>query len=385
MPCHCHRPWSRLREPPDETFNRLDPRRVGPDAGQLGSFRPAAESVPPARVRFATEADAATATPDFQRHVLPLMGRVGCNTRSCHGSFQGQGGLRLSLFGYDFAADRETLLKQDSGRVVLDDPEASKILAKPTLAQPHKGGKRFEADSWAYRLLSRWIEGGARGVNANPVKFDRLEVTPSEVNFTAAGDKVALKVLAHWEDGTVEDVTCLTRFRTNDESIAEVDEDGFVSSRGRGDTHIIAFYDNGVASIPVLRPVSDQTGDRYPSVATASKVDELVVAKLRKLGVVPSPVCTDAEFLRRVGLDLTGTAPTPAEVEAFLSDPDPAKRAKKVDELLARPTYAAWWTTKLCDYTGAAPQTLNAQQWGNLAPRQWYEWINQRGRPERSV
>ena len=54
-------------------------------------FAPGAEGTAPATARFATEAEAADQTPDFQRHVLPLMGRVGCNTRSCHGSFQGQG------------------------------------------------------------------------------------------------------------------------------------------------------------------------------------------------------------------------------------------------------------------------------------------------------
>ena len=38
----------------------------------------------------------------------PLFGRLGCNGRACHGSFQGQGGFRLSLFGYDFKADHES-------------------------------------------------------------------------------------------------------------------------------------------------------------------------------------------------------------------------------------------------------------------------------------
>src|SRR5689334_51701 len=45
---------------------------------------------------------------DFERHVAPLLGRLGCNAAACHGSFKGQGGLRLSLFGQspelDFAA-----------------------------------------------------------------------------------------------------------------------------------------------------------------------------------------------------------------------------------------------------------------------------------------
>jgi hypothetical protein len=315
--------------------------------------------------------------PDFQRHVLPLMGRLGCNTRSCHGSFQGQGGLRLSLFGYDFKADRETLLKDGSKRVLLSAPEDSKILSKPTLGMPHKGGKRMEPESWQYRVLLRWIEGGAKGVDKES-HFERLEVTPSEIVFRQAGEKVALKVIAHWGDGGSEDVTCLTRFRTNDESVAEVSESGVVTSLGAGDTHIVAFYDNGVHAIPVLRPVSDLVGARYPNIPTPTKVDELIVAKLKKLGITPSPTCSDAEFLRRVGLDLSGSLPTPDEVEAFLSDPAPDKRAKKVEELLARPTYAAWWTTKLCDFTGNAPKVLNIQQVGQQAPKQWYDWLYKR-------
>jgi Protein of unknown function (DUF1549)/Protein of unknown function (DUF1553) len=333
------------------------------------------QSIPPARIRF--EPEETKEVPDFQRHVLPLMGRVGCNTRSCHGSFQGQGGFRLSLFGYDFKADRDTLMKSDTKRVDLADAGASKILAKPTLAMPHKGGKRFEPDSWQYRLIERWIEGGAKGVE-NPSHFDRLEVTPTEVVFRGVGEKVALKVVAHWADGGSEDVTCITRFRTNDESIATVDADGLITSVGPGDTHVVAFYDNGVHAVPVLHPVSALSGDKYPEVPTPTKVDELVVAKLRKLGITPSPGCTDAEFLRRVGLDLAGTLPTPDEVEAFLSDPAPDKRVRKVNELLERPTYTAWWTTKLCDYTGDAPKVLNQQQVGQQAPRQWYDWLYKR-------
>ena len=334
-------------------------------------------TIPPARARFGAEG--VEEVPDFQRHVLPLMGRVGCNTRSCHGSFQGQGGLRLSLFGYDFKADRDTLMKDGTGRVDLADAGASKILAKPTLAMPHKGGKRFEPDGWQYRLLERWIEGGAKGVDVEKAtRFDRLEVTPAEIVFRQPGEKVALRVVAHWADGGAEDVTCLTRFRTNDESIAVVDEDGVIASVGPGDTHVVAFYDNGVHAVPVLHPVSALSGEKYPDVPTPTKVDELVVAKLRKLGITPSPTCTDEEYLRRISLDLTGTLPTPVEIEAFLAVSSPEKRSKKVEELLARPSYAAWWTTKLCDYTGASPKLFPAMQFGNQVPRQWYDWISKR-------
>jgi hypothetical protein len=136
-----------------------------------------------------------------------------------------------------------------------------------------------------------------------------------------------------------------------------------------------------VIAVPVIRPVSDKVGDKYPQVATPTRIDELVVQKLRKLGVVPSDVSTDAEFLRRVSLDLTGTLPTAAEVEQFLADSSPTKRADKIEQLLATPAYAAWWTTKLCDWTGNNDTRLNQNQIGGNrggASQQWYDWINDR-------
>lgn len=337
----------------------------------------AAEMVRPIRERY-TPAEVEE-VPDFQRHVLPLMGRLGCNGRACHGSFQGRGGFRLSLFGYDFKMDHEALLKEGSGRVDRETAEASKILQKPTLTSPHKGGKRMEEDSWQYRVLLRWVEGGAKSVE-QPVAFEKLEVAPAEVQFQKAGETVQLQVIAHWADGTTEDVTCISRFRTNDESIAEINEDGLVTCKGPGDAHVVAFYDNGVAVTQTILPVSEQVGAKYPEVATPTAIDRLVLTKLKKLGVVPSEVCSDTEFLRRVSLDMTGSLPTPAEVEAFAADSSPNKREAKVDELLARPTYAAWWTSKLCDLAGVTPRNLNVGMgnFQNDMARHFYEWIYKR-------
>jgi hypothetical protein len=335
----------------------------------------ASDSLPPLSARFAD--DQGVEIPDFQRHVLPLLSRLGCNGRSCHGSFQGQGGFRLSLFGYDFASDHAALLADDQGRVDVEAPELSLILEKPTLTQPHEGGQILGYDTWQYRVIERWIESGALPA-AQEATFDRLEVLPQEIVFQADGQAIPLRAIAHWSDGTVEDVTCLTRFQTNDESIATVDATGLVTSVGLGDTDIVAFYDNGVVSTQVIRPVSDRIGDAYPEVAAPTEVDRLVVAKLEKLGIIPSEVCTDEEFLRRVSLDLTGSLPTPREVRAFVADSDPDKRASKVDELLERPTYAAWWTNFLCDITGASPRNLNGTALPNEMARQWYDWIYQR-------
>ena len=337
---------------------------------------PAAEMVQPISQRF-SQADVQE-VPDFQRHVLPLMGRLGCNGRACHGSFQGQGGFRLSLFGYDFKMDHDALHKAGSHRVDVENADASKIIQKPTLSMPHKGGKKLEEGSWQYEVLMRWVEGGAKGVT-NPVRFDRLEVIPEEIVFKKEGETVPLKLIAHWQDGTKEDVTCLARFRTNDETIAEIDKDGVVTSKGKGDTAVVAFYDNGVAVTQVILPVSDKVGPNYPDVPAPTKIDQLVTEKLRKLGVVPSENCTDADFLRRVSLDVTGTLPTPDEVSAFIADSSPNKRQAKVDELLARPSYAAWWTNKLCDITGNSPRSLQLQQVTSDRPtRFFYEWIYKR-------
>lgn len=331
--------------------------------------------VPPAAERFASEE--VKEVPDFQKHILPMMGRAGCNGRACHGSFQGQGGFRLSLFGYDFKSDHEALTAGDSPRISLEVPLASKVLEKATEEIPHKGGKRFDVDSWQHRMLVKWIESGAKGVDEEGHKIKGLTVTPTEIISDGSSEPIQLKVLATWEDGTIEDVTCICRFRTNDESIAVIDEDGGVRVVGKGDTHVVAFYDNGVAVVPVMQPVSAYTGDAYPQVETPTKIDELVVQKLRKVGIVPSEQCTDEEFLRRVSLDITGTLPTPQEIQDFVADKSADKRSKKIDELLETPAYSAWWATKICDFTGNNTRNLDPTFRTEQAS-QWYEWVKAR-------
>lgn len=204
-----------------------------------------------------------------------------------------------------------------------------------------------------------------------------MEVTPTEIVYTKPGETTQLKVLSYWSDGSVEDVTPLCRFTTSDDAVAKVDLNGKITAAGKGDTHVVAYYDNGVVPVAVLMPVSEQVGPKYPEIATKTKVDELVINKLKKLGVVAADVCTDSEFLRRATLDVTGQLPTADEVRTFVADQSPDKRAKKVDELLARPAYAAWWTTKLSDILGNSQNQLR-----NTAPvkagEHWYRWLNRR-------
>lgn len=323
--------------------------------------------------RFA--ASTAEEVPDFQRHVVPLLGRLGCNGRNCHGSFQGRGDFRLSLFGYDFRMDHEGLTgpaSSETGRRV--DPEVpidSLILRKATQRVDHEGGERFSADSWEHRLLERWIAAGATAGPSHELR--RLSIEPAELLFRETGDSTRVRVIAEWRNGDREDVTPLCRFKSNSDAVAAVDRDGKITSVGPGDKHVIAFYDNGIASAQVMRP-RDAANFRPNEIADdAAPIDRFVLTKLDKLRLTSSEVCSDSEFLRRVSVDLTGTLPSPEEVVDFLADERGDKRLRKIDELLERPAYAAWWTNKLCDFTGCNPR--QQAELGQELSVQWYMWI----------
>jgi Protein of unknown function (DUF1553)/Protein of unknown function (DUF1549) len=80
-----------------------------------------------------------------------------------------------------------------------------------------------------------------------------------------------------------------------------------------------------------------------------NEIDQFIEAKWMAAGLKeaqsPPPLCSDAAFQRRVYLDIIGVIPTTAEAKRFLDDPSPDKRAKLVDDLLARnEDYAAHWT-----------------------------------------
>ncbi|MCO8124241.1 DUF1549 and DUF1553 domain-containing protein [Stieleria sp. TO1_6] len=335
---------------------------------------------PPISSRYA--ADSAKEVPDFQKHVMPLLGRLGCNGRACHGSFQGRGDFQLSLFGYDFSADHQALMAENTGRVDVDDVDESLILAKPTDADMHEGGKRFEKGQWQYRVLRNWIAAGAAFKQGQTQSLEKLEIQPAEIRFATDADQVSLTVIAHWADGSVEDVTPLCRFSSNDDSIAAIDETGLVRSGDTGDTHVIVYYDNAVAPVPVLQPLSPSKFDAQQSVADTTPtqpIDVLIQQKLDKLGITPSGLCTDAAFVRRAALDITGVLPSTERVEAFLADNATDKREQLINELLESPAYAAWWATRLSDWTGNnAEQLNNVLPVRNVGTKLWFQWLRSR-------
>ncbi|HWG43976.1 MAG TPA: DUF1549 and DUF1553 domain-containing protein [Gemmataceae bacterium] len=316
---------------------------------------------------------------DFERHVMGVFGRMGCNSGSCHGSFQGKGGFRLSLFGYDPAMDYLALSRDIEGRRLnLADPDNSLLLLKASGRVPHEGQTRFSRETWAYQLLSTWIKQGARwDKGSGTVK--QIIISPPEYAFRKPGERGQLQVKATFTDGTTEPITSLCDFRTNDEAIVEVTPQGQVKAVRPGDTAVIVSYRGNVLPVRVLVPFESKSGAVYPKVAEVNFIDREVFAKLRRLNIVPSGLSSDTEFLRRVTIDTIGTLPTPQEVRDFLADKHPDKRTRKIDELLAHPMHAALWATKFCDITGNNTDALeNPQQRKAHLSQMWHDWFRKR-------
>jgi hypothetical protein len=323
----------------------------------------------------------AAALPDvsFERHVAPLLGRYGCNAGACHGSFQGKGGLRLSLFGYSPAMDYTALTRDGLGRRVnVADPERSLLLLKPTSQAPHEGGLRFGADSWPYQVIRTWIAQGAKQYPGHGT-VKRLDAQPRAHRLAGPGETVALQVVAEFADGSREDVTPFCAFRAQDDHIADVAATGVVRGKHPGDTAVVISYGGNLATARVLVPAPAAPGFVYPNVPEANFIDRQVFAKLRKLNIVPSDLAGDAEFLRRVTLDTIGTLPTPKEVRDFLADTRPNKRGHKIDELLAHPMHAALWATKLCDITANNLEVMeDPPELGPKRAKMWHDWFRKR-------
>jgi hypothetical protein len=281
---------------------------------------------------------------NFPNQIVPIFTKLACNGGGCHGKASGQNGFKLSLLGFEPTEDYEHLVKEGRGRRLFPAaPDKSLLLLKPIGTVPHGGGTRMEVDSHAYRLMRRWILQGMPYGNDDDPTVARIEVFPKQRTMPQGGDQQLL-VIAHYTDGSTEDVTHTVTFEPNNPEMAEVSVTGLVKTLDlAGDVAIMARYQGQVdvfrASIPLGVPVESTPQPK-------NFIDELVFAKLRTLGVPPSEVCDDATFVRRAALDIAGRLPTPQETEQFLADTSPDKRERWVDTLLASTDYADFFANK---------------------------------------
>jgi hypothetical protein len=284
---------------------------------------------------------------EFTREIVPILTKAGCNQGACHGAQHGRGGFKLSLLGFDSLFDHAQIVQSAEGRrVVVSDPERSILLQKPALLMEHGGGERFKVGSRDYRFLKRWLEDGAPEPSAKDPETGALEVWPAK-RLMVPGEQQQILVKATWNDGRVEDVTATARFDTLNDGVATVSPSGLVTAKARGETHIMIRFSGQATVFQVTSPYGKV--EPYPQVAVNNFIDEKLIAKWKDLGLTPSPLCSDEEFLRRVHLDAIGTLPTPEEAKAFLADKAPDKRKKAIDKVIDRPEFVDFWALKWGD------------------------------------
>lgn len=283
----------------------------------------------------------------FVRDVVPVLTKAGCNSGACHGSFQGRGGFRLSLLGFDPHADYDALVREARGRRVFPaDPESSLFLLKPTGRMAHGGGRKLHRESEGYRILREWIAQGMPAPTADDPKISAL--TPSILAAVLkAGQIVELTVRASWSDRRHQDASAWALYDSTDDRVAEVDGSGRIKATGPGRAVIMVRYQGQVAAVTVTVPFGPSA--EQPFDKGQNFIDDLVQAEWKKLGLKPAPLADDAEFVRRVYLDLIGTLPSVKETRAFLASKDPARRARLIDQLLERTEYADYWALKWGD------------------------------------
>jgi hypothetical protein len=279
--------------------------------------------------------------PHFDSEVVPVLTRAGCNAGACHGAAAGRGGFHLSLFGADPAADHEAIVHALEGRRVnLAQPIESLILAKPAGRLKHGGGKALPTGSPGAELLARWIAAGApRGT---PRRLTHFTVSVGR-SVVEDDTPVSIRAVARFDNGPETDVTPWTVFTPADPAALDLDEGArTVAVRRRGQHVLIARYLDRVEPVRLTRPVGDKPTD-LSGEPTSNLIDEEVIRTLRVLRLPPSSQADDLAFLRRVRLDLTGTLPSPEEIEAFRKDPS---RPALVDRLLQSDEFADYWTLR---------------------------------------
>jgi hypothetical protein len=347
--------------------NRLVPKADGTAqlTAELGSLS--------AAVPISVAQAAADPPVSFKLDVMPVFMKAGCNTGSCHGAARGKDSFRLSLFGFDPDGDHYRLTReQPERRIDLSIPKECLFIEKATGQVPHTGGNPVKMDQPYYQTLLRWLESGAPSDAGEVPTIVSVELFPPTALLDGAGETQQLTVRAKYSDGTDRDVTNLALFLSSNDNAAPVSREGLVTAANRGEAFVMARYEKHTVGVPfIVLPKGLEF--QWQDTPANNYVDELVYDKLKRLRIQPSELCGDAEFIRRVSLDVCGVLPTSAETEQFVADGDPAKREKLVDNLLARKEFVELWVMKWSELL----QIRSSQYLSYKATLLYYNWLQE--------
>lgn len=317
---------------------------------------------------------------DYIRDVSPVMSRLGCNAGTCHGAQKGKNGFRLSLRGYDPIFDLRALTDDLAARRInAAVPEESLMLRKPLGSSPHQGGVLMTSGDPNHTILQRWIADGSK-LDMDSPRVAHIEVFPTNPIVQSTSSRQQVRIVAHYADQTSRDVTREAFIESGNTEVATADESGLLSAVRRGEAPILARFEGAYAAT-TLTVMGDRQGYADAAPETWSRVDELVAEKWERVKIVPSGLCDDATFLRRVHLDLTGLPPTSEQVRAFLADETPTrvKRSRVVDELIGSEAYIDFWTNKWADLLQVNRKFLGVE--GSTKFRDWIRTAIAENRP----
>lgn len=335
--------------------------------GLVKGFSPAPVT---AQVPGQAAAGAASVPHDFIRDVSPILSRVGCNQGTCHGAAAGKNGFKLSLRGYDPLFDVRALTDDlASRRVNLASPDESLMLLKATAAVPHAGGMVLKPGDAYYQVVRQWIADGAK-LNLASSRVAKIELAPQNPVVEQIGGKQQFRVMATYTDGSTRDVTNEAYVETGNGEVAVAERGGVLASIRRGEAPVLARYEGQYAAT-TLTVMGDRGGFQWRQPPAFNQVDELTAAKWQRMKIAPSELCTDAEFIRRVYLDLTGLPPSADDVRGFLADARETrvKRDELIDKLIGSEAFIEQWTNKWADLLQVNRKFLGAE--GAVAFRQW--------------
>ncbi len=288
--------------------------------------------------------------PDFIRDVNPVLSRVGCNAGTCHGAVKGKNGFKLSLRGYDPIYDVRALTDDlSSRRVNLASPDDSLMLLKTTAAVPHMGGQVIQPGEPYYEIVRRWVADGVK-LDLNTPRVTKIEVLPQNPIVQLIGAKQQLRVLATYADGRVRDVTREAFVESGNTEVAAAERGGILKSLRRGEAPMLVRYEGSYAAT-TLTVMGDRTGFVWAEPPANNKIDTLAASKWQRMKIQPSGLASDAEFIRRVYLDLTGLPASVDQVKAFLADTrdTKVKRDELVDKLVGSDDFVEYWSNKWAD------------------------------------
>jgi hypothetical protein len=281
----------------------------------------------------------------FYLDVMPVLTRSGCNTGACHGAARGKDGFMLSLFGFDPKGDYHRITREIGiRRINLARPDHSLIYLKSIGAVPHSGGKRMESDSEYAHALLQWLEKGARLDEVEPPTCVQLELFPPNAVLEGEGSQQRMVAVAHFSDGSTRDVSSLAYFSSNNDRSAMITDLGAVTAGVRGEAFVMARYDTHTVGSQIITLPQDL--EYSPPQVTGNAIDALVAKKLDRLRILPSEICSDDEFLRRVTIDIVGQLPTEEEYQQFMADPSEGRRAHVIERLLNRKEFSEIWAMK---------------------------------------